>query len=462
MVENTLHEVDVGELLENRRLGRFQVLTLALGSFTLFVDGLDFSAPNVAAQSIVSAFHIKAGDMGLVFGWGYFGMFIGSVLLGAIGDRYGRKTGVVLGVLAYSLPALLTVFATSLEGLAIWRFLAGIGIGGVVPNAIALLTETAPKRFRVSFVMIAFVGYSTGNAACAQIAAWFIPVFGWSIVFLVAGLAGLGLSLMLIFVLPESIPFLAVRRPDDPRLRRLMARAAPELQLLPETRLILCRPANEMKFSLKLLFTSYRRFATPLLWIAFFGESLTFMTLSSWLTSILEQAGLSQMQARLVFSAGAIAAIFAIVIFGRLIDRFGPRAVVVCALSAVASIVYLGTPGLSPNVIVIVAILAYPCASATHQSLNGIVGGFYPTIIRGNGVGYATGMGRVAAILGPVVAGYLIEAKVPVQDVLFFIAAPDLMVAAACVGLDVLRRSRFAAADFAPAVPAREPREQLA
>jgi len=455
-------DIDIGPVLENRRLGRFQVLTLALGCLTLFVDGLDFSAPNVSAQSLIAAFDAKASDMGLVFGWGYFGMFIGSVLLGAIGDRYGRKTGMVLGVLAYSLPALMTVFATSLQEVTIWRFLAGIGIGGVVPNVIALLTEIAPKRFRVSFVMIAFVGYSTGNAACAQIAAWFIPTYGWPIVFLVAGLAGLVLSVVLVLVLPESIPFLAVRRPDDPKLRRLMARAAPELAIAPDTHFVLRRPANEMKFSLGLLFTSYRAIATPLLWIAFFGESLTFMTLSSWLISILEQAGLPQIQARLVFSFGALAAIVAIVVFGRLIDRFGPRAVAVCALAAVGSIVFLGTPGLSPSVIVIVAILAYPCASATHQSLNGIVGGFYPTIIRGNGVGYATGMGRVAAILGPVVAGYLIEAKIPVQDLLLFIAAPDLVVAAACVGLDVLRRSPAAAADFVHPVPASQAKEQLA
>jgi AAHS family 4-hydroxybenzoate transporter-like MFS transporter len=462
MDQNPPRDVDVGELLENRRLGRFQVLTLILGAVTLFVDGLDFSAPNVAAQSIVSAFHAKASDMGLIFGWGYFGMFIGSVILGAVGDRYGRKAGVVFGVLAYSLPALITVFAGSVDEMALWRFLAGLGIGGVVPNAIALLTETAPKRFRVSFVMVAFVGYSTGNALSAQIAAWFIPVYGWAIVFLAAGFAGLALSVLLIVALPESIPFLAATRPGSPRLRPLLLRAAPELRLAPDTRIVLRRAANETKFSLKLLFTSYRRFATPLLWVAFFGESLTFMTLSSWLTTILEQAGLPQMQTRLVFSGGAVAAIVAIVVFGRLIDRFGPRAAVVSAVSAVGAIIFLGTPGLSPAIVIVAAIVAYPCAAATHQALNGIVGGFYPTIVRGNGVGYATGMGRIAAILGPVIVGYLMSAKVPLREVLLFIAAPDLMVAAACVGLDFLRRSPPAAADFAHAAPRPHANEPLA
>jgi AAHS family 4-hydroxybenzoate transporter-like MFS transporter len=380
-------------------------------------------------------------------------MFAGSIVLGYLGDRYGRKTGALVGVLAYSLPALLTIFATSLDQLALWRFLAGIGIGGVVPNAIALLTETAPKRHRVIFVMLAFVGYSLGNSSSAQIAAWLMPSYGWPVVFLVAGVAGLTLSAALVFVLPESIPYLTATRPDSPQLRRLLARAAPELVLRPDTRIVLRRPASEMHFSLKLLFSSYRRIATPLLWLAYFADALTFMTLSAWLTFILVEAGLPQQQAQLVFSAGAFGAVLVIPLVGRGIDRFGPKVVVLFALAAITGIVHLGTAGLTPVAISVVAVFGYACAAATHHALNGIVGGFYPTIIRGNGVGYATGMGRIAAIFGPVIAGYLLSANLPVQTVLAAIAAPDVAVAAACVGLDVLRRSASARADFANPIP---------
>jgi AAHS family 4-hydroxybenzoate transporter-like MFS transporter len=462
-MDNDRHpEVDVGALLENRPLGRFQLLTLFFGCLILFVDGLDFSAPNVGAKAISAAFHAEPSAMGFVFGWGYFGMFVGSVLLGYIGDKYGRKIGVVLGVLAYSLPALFTILATTMDELALWRFLAGIGIGGVVPNTIALLTETAPKRHRVIFVMIAFVGYSLGNSASAQIAAWFMPAYGWSIVFLAAGGAGTLLSAVLVFVLPESIPFLAAAKPDSPKLRHLLMRAAPETMLGPDTRIILRRPASESHFSLKLLFSSYRRLATPLLWLAYFADALTFMTLSAWLTFILVEAGLPQQQAQLTFSAGAFGAMLAIPLVGRGIDKFGPKVVVLSAIAAISAITYLGTPGLTPMAIIAVAVFGYACAASTHHALNGIVGGFYPTIIRGNGVGYATGMGRVAAIFGPVIAGYLLSANLPVQMVLVVIAAPDLVVAAACVGLDVLRRSASARADFANPIPAREAKEQLA
>jgi AAHS family 4-hydroxybenzoate transporter-like MFS transporter len=448
--ESRPSEIDVGELLENRRLGWFHAVTFALCFLILFVDGLDYSAINVAAPSILKAFHTETSAMGIVFGSVFVGILIGSVIFGYIGDRYGRKLGAVLGVLAYSIPALLTVFASSIEQLTIFRCLAGFGIGGVIPNIVALLTETAPKRFRVTFVMAVFVGYASGNAVIGQIAAWLIPEYGWSIVFLVAGLAGLILSVFLSLMLPESIPFLAATRPGAPRLRPLVARAAPELEIPPDARFVYRRPVNETQFSLKLLFSGYRRTATPIIWLAFFAESMTYLTLTAWLVVVLEQTGVAPMQAALAYSYSQLGAIVAILVLARLLDRFGPKASVLSACIAVAAIMSLAIPGLSPAAITTIAILAVACASATHQSLIGIVGGFYPTIIRGNGVGYATGMGRFGAILGPIIAGYLLS-KFPLHYALFFIAAPDLVVAAACIGLDRCARKNASAAASPPA-----------
>ena len=450
MAASTQHEIDVGGLLENRPLGRFHFITLALCFLILFVDGLDFGSANVGAPAILRAFGAEPGAMGAVFSWGYFGIFLGSVFFGMLGDRYGRKLGALLGVLAYSAPALLMPFATSLEQVALFRFLTGLGIGGVVPNVIALLSETAPKRYRISAVMASFVGYSLGNATIGQVAAWLIPVFSWWIVFVTAGLAGLTLFTVLIFLLPESIQLLAAKQPDSPRLRRLVVRLAPELSVTPETRFVLKRPANETKFSLALLFTGYRRYATPLIWVAFFAEALTYMTLSAWFAVILERAGLPPVQAALTFSFAAMGAIAAIIALGPLMDRFGPKAAVVSAAIAVSAIYYLGTPGLASWLITAVGILGYASAAATHQSLNGMVGGFYPTVIRGNGVGYATGMGRIAAIFGPGFVGTLF-AQLPLQQVLVFIAAPDLIVALVCIGLDRLRKTRLAEESVMPA-----------
>ena len=438
-----MREVDVGALLEERKLNRFHALTLGLCVAILFVDGLDFSASNVGAPAIMRAFDVDRSTVSYVISSGYFGIFVGSILFGYLGDRYGRRFGAILGVLAYSIPGLFTIFVTSLEELALLRFLTGLGMGGVVPNVIALLTETAPRKYRATFVMIAYVGYSMGNAAIGQVAAWFIPEFGWPVVFVVASVAGLVLCAVIAVALPESISYLMVTKPESPELKRLIQRLAPDAQL-DDARFVL--PRAERQFSLKLLFTDHRRIATPLLWMAYFSEFLTYMTFAGLFAVILEDAGLQPTEASQTFSYAYVGAMIAILALARPVDAFGPKAALVSASIAMAALVYLGTPGLSVSTITVVAIVALACSSATHQSLNGIVGGFYPTIIRGNGVGYASGWGRIAAIIGPMIASLLFAANLSLQQFLICLAAPYLVVAATLIALERLQKKMRAEA----------------
>jgi AAHS family 4-hydroxybenzoate transporter-like MFS transporter len=235
-------------------------------------------------------------------------------------------------------------------------------------------------------------------------------------------------------LLPESIPFLAATDPGAARLRRLVRRAAPDLNAAEDTRFVLRRPANETRFSLKLLFDGDRRIVTPLLWLAFFAETLTYITLSTWLTVLLERAGLAPADASFAYFYASLGAAVSILIVAQLIDRLGLGASVFSALVAVAATMSIGIAGLSPLLITMGAILAMGFGSATHNSLLGIVGGFYPTVVRGNGVGYATGMGRIAAIVGPALTGFLLS-DFSLQFVLLCIAVPDLVVACLCLVL---------------------------
>ena len=164
---------------------------------------------------------------------------------------------------------------------------------------------------------------------------------------------------------------------------------------------------------------------------------------------------------RSTFTYAYIGATIAIFVLARFIDAFGPRVSVVSAAIAMAALVFLGTPGMAATTITVVAIVAIACSSATHQALNGIVGGFYPTAIRGNGVGYATGMGRAAAIVGPAIAGNLLSADLPLQIVMTAIAAPYTAVIVICLVLDRLQKrisadSQVVSADGLPGISPRE------
>jgi len=438
--------IDIGALIETRPLGRFQYLMGALGLLILFVDGLDNSAIQVGAPTLLKAFHAGRGALGPVLGAGSAGAILGALVFGYAADRWGRRPAILVSVIFYSLATLISAGATSLFQLGALRFVAGMGVAGVVPVTIALLTETAPKAYRASFIMLALIGIAAGHFVTGLLAAALLGPYGWPSLFVAVGLAGLALCAVLALLLPESARWLAVARPSAPTLERLVARIAPELERGPEIRYALAEPPRR-RVALGELFAEDRRLSTPLLWIGYFAEALTFMTLLGWMTVFLTTVGLSQTQAALTFSYASVGSIVAILVMalGRVLDRAGPMALVLTSGFAIVFVALIGLSGLPHWIVIGCAVAAVSFCTATHNSLNGTVGLFYPTAIRGKGVGYATGMGRVGLMVGPVVAGILLGANLPLEQVLVFVALPYVVVAVACAWLGRLYIQRFAA-----------------
>ena len=266
--------VDIGELLDKQKLSLFHLGTFLLCALIIIVDAADTGSANVAAPAILRAFPAERSVMGWVFAWGAIGVFFGSLIFGYIGDRYGRRAGVLLSVLFYSIPALGTASAGSLEQLMIWRFVTGLGIGGAIPNTIALLNEAAPKRFRASFVVFAFLGYSIGTGSSGAVAGWFTPIYGWISVFVAVGIAGSLLVVLLYFRLPESLRYLVVTDSNSPVLRRRAAKLFPEAGIGPETRFVLVQEERATRVALRELFVGNLKLTTPLLWLSYFCEIL--------------------------------------------------------------------------------------------------------------------------------------------------------------------------------------------
>ena len=225
--------IDVAELVESRKLGKVQIGIWALAFLMVFADGFDFSGPLAGAPAILRAFGAQKTELGWVFSLGNFGALLGAYLFGYVNDRFGRRAAALAAVLCYTLPALGSGFATSLTELGIYRFVVGLGVGGIMPTAIAYLVEIAPKRFRVTMVMCGVLGFTTGIAVCGQVAAWLIPIWGWQSVFFLPACTGLALFVFLYFALPESLRYLTLHKPESDELRRRVKSLAPELDIGP-------------------------------------------------------------------------------------------------------------------------------------------------------------------------------------------------------------------------------------
>ena len=298
-------------------------------------------------------------------------------------------------VLLYSLAAIGCGFITQLDQLLYWRLVAGLGFGGIMPTAIAYIVEMAPKRHRVTFTMIGTLGLTLGISAMGQVGAWLLPVWGWQVVFFLPGATGLALAVLLWFVLPESLRYLALKKPDSPALRRKMMRLAPELAIGPKTRFVLPPQPQTNGLGLKPLFQGPQRIATPLLWAGYLVQTITFAAVTNWFAVLLESLKLTPLQASLTFSYGALGG--------------APTHIGRPGSSTASGPIRRGggapdrqrrdggsrsCPDYRALMIMILGMVCYACCQACQGSFNGMVGVFYPTNIRGKGIGYASGMGR--------------------------------------------------------------------
>jgi AAHS family 4-hydroxybenzoate transporter-like MFS transporter len=290
--------IDVAEFIDSQPVGRFQIRLLATCAAVLFLDGFDTQAIGFVAPALAREWGVTKVALGPVFSAGLFGLMLGALLFGPLADRVGRKKIIIVSTVAFGLGALITAFVQDVSTLIVIRFLTGLGLGGAMPNAIALTSEFNPRRRRATMVMIMFCGFSVGAALGGLLAAALIPQFGWRSVFVVGGVAPLLLAPILAVKLPESVRFLALTRGFDARVAQLLLLVNPGAVFAPATRFVVDEPKLS-GIPVKHLFTSGRTVPTLLLWVVFFMSLLDLYFLSNWLPTVLNDLGASLSQAAL-------------------------------------------------------------------------------------------------------------------------------------------------------------------
>src|SRR5579864_1071410 len=208
-------------------MNRLQLQVLVLCGSVLFIDGFDAQSMGFVAPALVQQLHLARAAFGPVFSSGLVGIMIGALVFGPLADRFGRKPVLVFCTVLFGACSLLTATAVSLPSLLVYRLITGFGLGGAMPNAVALTSEFMPKRLRATAVTLMFVGFSIGAAVGGFAAAALIARFGWQSVFLAGGIVPCVIALLLIILLPESIRFLLMQGGEDKRIAQSLARIAP-------------------------------------------------------------------------------------------------------------------------------------------------------------------------------------------------------------------------------------------
>ncbi|MBO9581049.1 MAG: MFS transporter [Sphingobium sp.] len=367
---------------------------------SLVVEGFDLQAANMAAPNIVSSFGITRADIGPLLSASLFGVLLGAMFLAPLGDRFGRRTIIIGACTAYGVLSLIAAVATGITELVALRFLIGIGIGAVLPNALALGGEMAPQRLLATATGMIGIGITFGGTVAGAVAAiLFKQGYGWREVFMAGGVLPLIIAALLWLGLPES-----------PALKRGEVRSGGNV-------LTLLAPGERAK--------------TFAIWLAFGLVLMINYLLTGWIPLIINAQGYSQSEAAWIATAGHGGGVIGGVIASLALARW--RWPVVGAFAAMAALVMILLAGADWGATALTALIVLQGVFivGTQNALNGSAGATYPAETRALGLGWALGVGRVGSVVGPLAGSAALMLGLGQPREFFFLPIVPLLVAAA-------------------------------
>jgi AAHS family 4-hydroxybenzoate transporter-like MFS transporter len=419
--------INISDLVDNSRFGAFQMRLLILCSMCLIMDGFDVQAMGYVAPSIIQEWKVPNAQLGPVFSAALVGVLFGSLLLSMVADKIGRRPVLIGATLFFSIMTFLTGHTHSVQELVAIRFIAGLGLGCIMPNSMALVGEYSPRRTRITIMTIVAVGFTAGAAIGGFVSAWLIPAFGWRSVFYFGGAIPLVIGIMMIFLLPESLQFMVLRGKNLSNVAKWLKRIDPAIEADGATQYSV-RERKKEGVPMLHLFREGRAMTTTLLWIVNFMNLLNLYFLSNWLPTVVRGAGYSTSKAVLVGTTLQVGGTVGSFVLGWLIDRSSFVAVLTpCFTLACISISFIGQPGLTLALLFAVVFVAGFCVVGGQAPVNALAAIYYPTSLRSTGIGWGLGIGRMGAIVGPLLGGALIGLKWSTHALFIAAAVPALI-----------------------------------
>ncbi|SEB25880.1 aromatic acid/H+ symport family MFS transporter [Variovorax sp. YR216] len=424
-----MKHIDLHKLADEAKFNGFHRGVLLWCALIIIFDGYDLAVAGIALPSIMKGMGVSPTNAGFMVSSALFGMMFGAIFLGTIADRIGRRRAIAICIALFSLFTAAAGLTSDPVTFSVTRFLAGLGIGGVMPNVVAQMTEYSPRKIRSTMVTLMFSGYAVGGMLAAVVGKGLLESYGWQSVFLAAGLPVLLIPVILTFM-PESMPFL-IKTGQKARLQHIAAQLSPGYRPQPGDSFDLPQQDRDTSAPIGKLFQDGRGFSTVMFWIAFFMCLFMVYALSSWLTKLMAGAGYtlgSALTFVLVLNFGGM---FGAIGGGWLADRFHIKYVLVgMYLLAAVSISLLGY-SVPTSVLYALVGLAGASTIGTQIVTYAYVGQYYPMAVRSTGIGWASGVGRSGAILAPIVIGSLVAMALPLEQNFLAIALPAVIAAVA-------------------------------
>ena len=433
-------EVQVSHFLDEHGLGAFQVKLLVWTILLALIDGYDIGAIAFAAPHLIANWHVPPKALGLVLSASNIGVLFGSQIFGWVGDTYGRKSALIATNLLFGIFTFAAAYATDLTQLSWLRFVAGLGIGGVIPNVVAINAESAPRHLRATLAIVAMSGVPLGGALAGFASATLVPHYGWPALFQIGGVVPVLIALAAIVGLPESIKYMALHESQHRNLARVIAAIHPGLPA--NARFVVEDEKQSPASNPIYLFRNGLWLITPLTWLLFALNLMGFFFLISWTPTLLASAKLppatGALAGALLQGGGAVGALTLCWWVQR--RRFlGVSILFVLATPLVGSIGFAGLH--SESALLTATFCAGFLVVGIQIGINAVGAMLYPTSLRANGSGWQLGLGRLGSIVGPLVGALFVG--LPVERLYMWSALPFAVGAVVCFAIHRLNEARL-------------------
>jgi AAHS family 4-hydroxybenzoate transporter-like MFS transporter len=418
----------VAEVIDNGQVSGQQILVVGLCMFFNMLDGFDITAMAIVAGSVSQELQLTADRLGLIFSFALAGMMVGAMVLAPVSDIIGRRKLIILSVTLVGVSILFTANATSLTEFMILRFISGLGAGAMLACQAALAAEYSPEKYRSLSVALTTAGYPLGATLTAVVAGFIMPEYGWRGMFWFGGGVTLSMGLVAWIFIPESLKYLFEQRPMNAleRVNVILNKLGKDtLDQLPVVARQQARQAKGFFGNMAALLAKEHRTTTLLLWTTFFMCFATLYFLMSWIPKLMEQTGYSVETGHFAFFLFNLGGVIGIISLGTLSTRWRLTNLVFVflSLSAVSMVIFAAAPN-RLNFLLVVIFFTGILQQGGFTGLYAIAAKVYPTEIRSTGIGWAIGLGRSGAVLGPAAAGFLIAAGFSMSANFYVFAVP--------------------------------------
>ncbi|WP_035883164.1 aromatic acid/H+ symport family MFS transporter [Cupriavidus metallidurans] len=426
--------LDVQSLIDSQRFSAYQWLILVLCFLIVAVDGFDTAAMGYVAPALVQDWGIEKSSLGPVMSAALFGLAFGAIFAGPMADRVGRKKVLVLSVFFFGACSLATAFAPTIWWLTVLRFLTGLGLGAAMPNAVTLMSEYAPARRRAVLVNTMFCGFPLGSAAGGFFAAAIIPQFGWHSVLVFGGIVPLVLAVVLVTTLPESVRYMVVRQYPADQIRQVLARVT-GARVDSASAFTISEAAPASSSAIGTVLAPRYRLGSTMLWLTYFMGLVIFYLLTSWMPTLMKDAGFSLQRASFLTALFPLGGGIGTIAAGWFMDRFNPNKVIAITYALTGVLIYaVGQVASGDQVVLGVLIfLAGTAMNGAQSSMPSLAAAFYPTQGRATGVAWMLGIGRFGGITGALLGAELLRLHLGFDVIFTLLAIPAFAATAALV-----------------------------